>query len=165
MVKSSVNKKYDFLIEKIRNQFIVNGKEIKIDIEKINASSFHVIHINKSYLVRLGKFNPKQKKLELQVNGKTYWMDYKDENDLLLEKMGIDFGEEIKDTELKAPMPGLITEIKVQEGQKIKEGDTLMILKAMKMENILKSPHDGTVRKILVEENQKVEKNAVMIQF
>ena len=165
MLKSTVNKKFEFLIEKIKGEFIVNEKETKIDIKKINASSFHVIHGNKSYLVRIGNFVSEQKKLELHVNGRRYCMDYKDENDILLEKIGIRIGEEIKDTELKAPMPGLITEIKVHEGQKIKEGDALLILKAMKMENILKSAHDGIVRKILVEENQKVEKNAVMIQF
>lgn len=165
MIKSTVNKKYDFLIEKIKDQFIVNGKELEIDIKMINATSFHVIHGNKSYLVRLANFDPNQKKIHLQVNGKTYRIDYKDENDLLLEKMGIDLIEEKGDTELKAPMPGLITEIKVREGQKIKEGDALIILKAMKMENILKSTHDGIVIKILVEENQKVEKNTTMIQF
>ena len=62
-------------------------------------------------------------------------------------------------------MPGLILEIKVQPGQEVKKGDPIMILEAMKMENILKSPGDGVVREIKVAVKQNVEKNQVLILF
>ena len=67
MFKSTVNKKFEFLIEKIRGQFFVNEKEIKIDIKKINASSFHIIYGNKSYLVSLGNFALQQKQLDFSI--------------------------------------------------------------------------------------------------
>jgi biotin carboxyl carrier protein len=67
--------------------------------------------------------------------------------------------------EIKAPMPGLIFDIKVKEGDEVKKGDAVLILEAMKMENILKSPGDGTVKSIKIKKGQSVEKNQVLIQF
>jgi biotin carboxyl carrier protein len=66
---------------------------------------------------------------------------------------------------LKAPMPGLIIEINVSEGQAVKKDEPLLILKAMKMENILRSPIDGVISKILVQQNQKIEKETAILQF
>ena len=67
--------------------------------------------------------------------------------------------------DLKAPMPGLIVDIKVQVGNAVKKGDIVLILEAMKMENVLKSAGDGTVKAIKVTPKQNVEKNQVLIEF
>ena len=67
--------------------------------------------------------------------------------------------------EIKAPMPGSILNILVEAGQEVKAGDQLLILEAMKMENVIKSPGDGVVAKIHVDEKQSVEKNQVLISF
>ena len=69
----------------------------------------------------------------------------------------------IKD--IKAPMPGLILDIMVEVGQEVKKGDALMILEAMKMENVLKSTGEGTITSIEVEKGQSVEKNNILIKF
>ncbi len=68
-------------------------------------------------------------------------------------------------TEIKAPMPGLILDIPVKEGDSVEKGEVLIVLEAMKMENSIKSSQSGTIRKILVNTGQGVEKNQVMIQF
>jgi biotin carboxyl carrier protein len=83
----------------------------------------------------------------------------------LLDKMGLGNAKGKKINEIKAPMPGLIVDIKVEVGAEVKKGDALMILEAMKMENILKSPGDGVVKTIKVEKKQSVEKNQVLIVF
>jgi biotin carboxyl carrier protein len=62
-------------------------------------------------------------------------------------------------------MPGLIVDIKVEAGQEVKKGDPILILEAMKMENIIKSPGDGVVKAIKVNPRDNVEKNQVLIQF
>ena len=67
--------------------------------------------------------------------------------------------------ELKAPMPGLVLKIEVEVGQTIKEGDALVVLEAMKMENVLKSPADVVIKSIGVTEGNAVEKNEVLIEF
>ncbi len=70
-----------------------------------------------------------------------------------------------KINEIKAPMPGLVLDIRVAEGDAVKKGDTILVLEAMKMENSIKSPTDGLVKKISVKKGLAVEKNQVLINF
>ena len=58
---------------------------------------------------------------------------------------------------ISAPMPGTIINVLVTEGQKVSEGDVLLILEAMKMENEIASPIDGVIEKINVTKGQSVE--------
>jgi biotin carboxyl carrier protein len=92
-------------------------------------------------------------------------LEVKDKLDLLLEKMGINQPSGIKVEDIKAPMPGLIIDIKVIEEQEVEQGEAIMILEAMKMENILKSPQKGIIKTIKVKKGQSVEKNQILIQF
>jgi biotin carboxyl carrier protein len=62
-------------------------------------------------------------------------------------------------------MPGLIIDLKVKVGDKVKTGDALLILEAMKMENILKSPGDGTVKNVTVKKGDSVEKGHILVEF
>ncbi|MCL4126550.1 UNVERIFIED_CONTAM: hypothetical protein GTU68_064554 [Idotea baltica] len=62
-------------------------------------------------------------------------------------------------------MPGLILEINIAVGQEVKENDSLLILEAMKMENILTSPRDGIIKSISVSKGDAVEKNQLLIEF
>ena len=70
-----------------------------------------------------------------------------------------------KVNEIKAPMPGLVLDIRVAEGDEVKKGDSILVLEAMKMENIIKSPTDGIIKKINVKKGIAVEKNQVLIHF
>jgi biotin carboxyl carrier protein len=79
--------------------------------------------------------------------------------------MGLDAVSKPKVNDVKAPMPGLVLSIKVQEGMEVKKGDPILILEAMKMENIIKSPVDGIVKSIAVKEKQAVDKNQTLINF
>lgn len=62
-------------------------------------------------------------------------------------------------------IPGTIVEIFVKEGQKVKEGETIMILEAMKMKNQIKMPFDGKIAKIHVEEGSKVPNRLLMVEI
>jgi biotin carboxyl carrier protein len=84
---------------------------------------------------------------------------------LLLEKLGMNNAASGKVNNIKAPMPGLIIELKVKTGDTVKAGDQLLILEAMKMENILKSPGEGVVKSVKVKKGDTVEKNQVLIEF
>ncbi len=66
---------------------------------------------------------------------------------------------------LKAPMPGKILKIKVQPGESVKKGQSLLVMEAMKMENELKSPLDGVVKTVNVQIGQTVESHAELIRF
>jgi biotin carboxyl carrier protein len=92
-------------------------------------------------------------------------MSLTDQFDELLHKLGMDNLSAQKVSELKAPMPGMVLKVLVSEGEEVKKGSNLLILEAMKMENVIKSPADGVIKTIKVSPADKVEKNQVMIIF
>lgn len=83
----------------------------------------------------------------------------------LIESLGFNNAKSLYTDALIAPMPGLVLDILVEEGQTVQKGDHLITLEAMKMENILRAQHDGTIGKILVSTSDKVEKNQLLINF
>ncbi len=65
--------------------------------------------------------------------------------------------------EIKSYIPGTIVKINVKVGDKVKEGESLLVLEAMKMQNQIAMPFDGTVKEILVKEGDKIPKNELMV--
>jgi propionyl-CoA carboxylase alpha chain len=66
---------------------------------------------------------------------------------------------------VRCPMPGLVVSIAVTEGQEVKAGETLAVVEAMKMENILRAERDGTIKKIPVKPGDSVAVDAVIMEF
>ncbi|MDB5020220.1 MAG: acetyl-CoA carboxylase biotin carboxyl carrier protein subunit [Pedobacter sp.] len=166
MYKVKVNEKYNFEISGKNHAFQVNEQDISLNIETlIPGRSAHVLYNNKSYTVEIVEVNAEEKTQVLKVNGNLYTVGIEDKYDLLLKKLGMEMNSGHKVQEIKAPMPGLVLKVMVQEGTSVKKGDNLLVLEAMKMENILKSPTEGIVNKVLVQEGDKTEKNSVLIQF
>ena len=143
----------------------VNDSLLNWDITKIEDSIYHVIDHHKSYRMELVSIDKENKTVTLKLNGKLTTVEVKDKMDLLLEKMGIDMSAASQVNDIKAPMPGLILEIQINEGDEVQKGDPIMILEAMKMENVLKSPGDGIVKAIKVTKGDSVEKNQVLVEF
>jgi biotin carboxyl carrier protein len=164
MFKATVNSKI-FDISPAEEGFIVNGQPFEWDLVKVSDGYFHIIHGNKSYKAELVKADTATKTFQIKVNGTIYPVGVKDKFDLLLEKMGLNNNTAGKVNAIKAPMPGLIIDLKVKAGDTVKAGDALLILEAMKMENIIKSPGGGTVKTVHVKKGDSVEKNQVLIGF
>lgn len=143
----------------------VNQKEFQSDIIKVREGVYHLLKDGRSYNVELVKHIPEEKKLIVKINNTKYTLDVKDQYDELLHHLGMDNMTSKKVNDIKAPMPGMVLNILVGEGQEVKKGDALLILEAMKMENILKSPSDGIVKKIAATKGTAVEKNQLLIQF
>lgn len=143
----------------------IDGSPFSFDMVETRPNHFHIIKDHKTYDVEVLLVDKKTKNVSLLINGKKADLLVKDKMDLLLEKLGIANATAKKANDLKAPMPGLIFEINVEEGQAVQQGEPLLILEAMKMENVLKSPGDGVVKAILVKKSQSVEKNQVLIVF
>ncbi len=164
MFKIDINKEYTF--ETSYNGHVeLNDSIVDWDFVKIDGRNYHIIKDNKSYHAELIIINRQQKKLEFKINGRFYSVVVKDKLDLLLEKLGINGSNPSVVKQVKAPMPGLILSIIAIEGKEIKIGDAILVLEAMKMENIIKSPCDGIVKKVEVCAGDSVEKNQVLIQF
>lgn len=161
MFKIRVNNKYAFEVDKTH----VNGEIISADIHQINSTIFHVLHKHQSHQVEVVEFNKIEKTCTIKVNTNNYILDMKDQYDDLLHSLGMDNLDKVKVTELKAPMPGLVLKVLANEGDEVKQGDNILVLEAMKMENIIKSPADGIIKSIRIKPSDKVEKNQVMIVF
>ena len=82
-----------------------------------------------------------------------------------LDKMGMSAGADEKMDSVKAPMPGLVLDILVEAGQAVNKGDNLLILEAMKMENIIKASGNGVVKSININKKDAVEKNQLLIEM
>jgi len=142
----------------------VNGEAFDMNLAK-QGSVHHVIHNNRSYTIELAHFNKEDKSCVLKVNNQELKVSIEDRFDLLLHKLGMDNMSNQKVNEVKAPMPGLLLNVMVKPGNQVFKGDNLLVLEAMKMENIIKSPTDGIVKSIEVEQSNAVDKNQVLIKF
>ena len=144
---------------------VLNGQSFTADIIKIRDGVYHLIRNNVSYNLELVKVIADEKKMFVKINNTPYTLDVKDKYDELLHSLGLDSLATKKINDVKAPMPGMVLNILVSEGQEVKKGDALIILEAMKMENILKSPTDGVIKKIAIHKGVAVEKNQLLVQF
>jgi len=164
MYKATVNKK-EFEIINRGDKIMIDGTVIEWDLAKISNEYFHILINNEGYRAEIIKADPITKSFIIKVNGKVYAVELKDKFDLLLDKMGLNNGSAGKANNVKAPMPGLIVDLRVKEGDKVKPGDALLILEAMKMENMIKASAESIVKSVKVMKGDSVEKNQVLIEF
>lgn len=105
------------------------------------------------------------KTISVRHNHRVHDLVFKNQLDLVLDKMGIKRSVDTVSTAIKAPMPGKVIAILVNEGDAVTKGEGILILEAMKMENVLKAEHDCTVKKVLVSKGNNVEKNEVLVEL
>ena len=164
MYQAKINGK-NFEVLKNEEQLTINGQPFDWDLSKITEGNFHILYKNKSYRAEVVKADRAAKTFTLKINNKLQVVEVKDKFDLLLEKMGMANGATAKVNNVKAPMPGLVIDMKVKAGDTVKAGDALLILEAMKMENILKAAADAVVKNVKVKKGDSVEKGQVLIEF
>lgn len=143
----------------------VDGKPMDWDLIALGNGQYHIRYQNQSYPAEVIKIDRETKSVELKVRGKKYTVKLRDNVDLLMEKMGMSSASSSKVNAIKAPMPGLIIDLRVKVGDTVNAGDPLLILEAMKMENIIKSPGTATVKLVKIKKGDSVEKGHVLIEF
>ncbi|MFM7487229.1 MAG: acetyl-CoA carboxylase biotin carboxyl carrier protein subunit [Cytophagales bacterium] len=164
MVQATVhNKKFE--IQGDGKNVLIDQQLLAWDLLKLSDRHFHILHENKTYRAELIKSDHGTKTFSLKINGSLFTVNLRDKFDLMLEKMGIANAVANKFNNLKAPMPGLIVDLKVKAGDTVKAGDPLLILEAMKMENMLKSPGEGVIKTVRVKKGESVEKGHVLLEF
>lgn len=165
MLKAIINDKETIEIANEKDGILLNNQPFDWDLKKISDKDYHILKDNKSYNVEVVEANYAEKTFRLKIGDNIHTVNLKDRTDLLLEKMGMSSAKSAKLNDLKAPMPGLIYEMKVQVGDEVKKGDILLILVAMKMENAIKAIGDGVVKNIKVKTGETVEKNHIIMEF
>jgi biotin carboxyl carrier protein len=141
----------------------------KNDISKLDAVStkgkYHILQNNSSFKAEVLNSDFNNKTYSVLVNSNTYEVKIANNLDQLISKMGFSQGTNKQINKIKAPMPGLILDVMVKEGQTVQEDDALLILEAMKMENVIVSQREGTIKTISVKKGDAVDKNNLLIEF
>ncbi|MFZ9002894.1 MAG: acetyl-CoA carboxylase biotin carboxyl carrier protein subunit [Bacteroidetes bacterium] len=135
------------------------------DMARTDATSVHVLSDHQSYETNILQADFNDKHYRISVNGKPYSVQISDNLDQLISDMGFELGSARNISQIEAPMPGLILDIQVSEGDTVREGDALLVLEAMKMENVILSPREGVVKKVAVTRGMAVDKKHLLLEF
>jgi biotin carboxyl carrier protein len=165
MYKATVNAKNHFQITLSEDSVIVNERRIGVSKVQMTAMRSHWILDGKSMNAEVVQANSATKEFTVKVNNRVYVLDLKDRYDELLKSLGMEATTEKKLREIKAPMPGMVLNLLVHTGDAVEKDTPLLILEAMKMENVIKSPAAAIVKKVHAVKGVAVEKNAVLIEF
>ena len=137
----------------------------RADIIRQPDGGFHIIHGSRSVLVHLLEADQAGKKLKLEVEGEVYLVEIRDELEQMLDKLGFSAVSARQVREIRAPMPGLVLDIHVDVGQDVAEGDKILILEAMKMENSILVHTNARIKTIHISKGQAVEKGQVLVEL
>ena len=140
-------------------------ESVEWDLIEVKNGLFHIIYNDQSFVANVVSTDYQKKSFVININNSNYEVVLKDQFDELLEKLGMVNLNSGVDNEVKSPMPGRIINVSVEVGSKVVKGDNLLVLEAMKMENIIKSTREGVIKSIEVDKDQTVEKNQLMFVF
>lgn len=121
---------------------LVDGQSVSVVVEHLRANTYRVT-----------------------LNGYPRTVTLKDEQDLLLQEMGFEAMAGAGEKAVRAPMPGLILSVEVDEGDSVEVDDELLVIEAMKMENELRAPVRGTIIGVHVAAGDTVDKDELLIEI
>ena len=152
----------EYLVEILDERHIsINGKIYQVDFESVSGQPVYSLIVDgkshESY-VQQGDDN-----WQVLLRGRLYPVTVEDEREKRLRAAAGSGVAESGEFHLKAPMPGLVVAVPVEEGQDVKKGQVILILESMKMQNELKSPRDGTMGRIRVRVGESVEQKQTML--
>lgn len=142
-------------------QITLNGEVINAEMRQMmDTTMYSIIMDNVSYDLRM---NEGDGVYIVQLGGEIFEVVVEDERTRRLAGLKSSASAVIGEALVKAPMPGVIVEIPVVQGQEVKRGDIVVIFESMKMQNEFKAPRDGTVHAIRVAPGDKVDQNAILL--
>lgn len=151
------NEQYEIEIDK-DGSILINGEPREVDFLNLGGDLYSIITQNQSLEVVI---DDDENKVTVLMGGRLYETQVLDERALLMAQRrgGLSSGS----GEIYSPMPGLIVKVTVEDGQEVIQGQTVVILESMKMQNELKAPVTGIVTNIQVNAGQTVDKNALLL--
>ena len=137
------------------------------DFQILERSGSIIIFLYKSkkYTADILSHDDDFKNIKVCINNYTMTLNLQDDLDQLINKMGMSAMEEEVGGDVHAPMPGLVVKILVKEGDEVKKGDPVLVLEAMKMENLLQAAADGTVQSIHCKATNTVNKGDLLVSI
>ncbi|MEM7484857.1 MAG: biotin/lipoyl-containing protein [Bacteroidota bacterium] len=136
-----------------------------LDMYKTGEGEYHLLKDGVSYRIQILNADFHNKSYTVKINGSECQALIQTPLDELINKMGFATNGAKNIDSIVAPMPGLILDISVKEGDEVNEDEQLLVLEAMKMENSITSPRNGIIKKIAVTQGEAVEKKQLLIEF
>lgn len=155
--KVSVNETYEFSFSE--------EDLVSLDVLHTSESEYHVLKEGRPFDVEVVSNFFHNRTYKIKVKNETYEVAIKNELDQQIAEMGFSLGSTKNISNIIAPMPGLILDIHVREGEMVAEDSPLLILEAMKMENIITSPREGVIKNITVKKGDAVDKKQLLISY
>ena len=151
-----------FIVEIIDEKHVsVDGKVYEVDFESVSGQPVYSLIVDgKSHE---GYVAQADDNWQVLLRGRLFPITVEDEREKRLRSAAGGGVAETGEFHLRAPMPGLVVAIPVEEGQSILKGQVLLILESMKMQNELKAPRDGTVGRIRVKPGETVEQKQTLL--
>lgn len=167
MSKVTVNGKQSWSMTIKDGEIMIDGVKTGSRVEALSQGRLLVRPDggSKQHQVELIHLDRETNEITVSVGGTKYTVSVKSDLDLLLEKMGMGPGSSAVQSKVKAPMPGLVIDVLVSVGQEVVKDEPLLILEAMKMENVIKAPRDGAIKSVGVEKGNAIEKNTLLVEF
>jgi biotin carboxyl carrier protein len=162
----SENNSVVYMVKVNEFEFSFSQEQVdKVDLVQKSDKEFHLLKDYQAVKATMIEADPSAKMQTIEIDGESFDIQIKDALDQVLDKMGFSLlsGKQVK--EIKAPMPGLVLDVAVTEGQQVHEGEKILILVAMKMENSIMVHTGATIKHILVKAGEAVEKGQVLVEL
>ncbi len=154
---------YEIIIEH-PDRILVDGVEYHVDVQAINGRQLYSLLLNNaSHEVVLDPASDQKSLYDILVGGQRYLVKVQDERARRLALADRNLKSPDGELAIRAPIPGLIVKVLVTPGQAVAEGEPLLILEAMKMENELRSPRGGVIHEVRVEARTQVAQGQTLI--
>ena len=154
----------EFEIEIVDDHHIrIGDRLLAVNFESVSGQPvFSLILDGKSYESFV---YPGEEDWEVLLRGRQFQVKIEDEREKRLKSAAGGGMSEGGEFHLKAPMPGLVVSVLVEEGQSVEKGPVMLILESMKMQNELKAPRDGVVGRVRVKAGESVEQKQSMLSL
>jgi biotin carboxyl carrier protein len=143
------------------NELTLDGQKYTVDFQQLAEGGVLSLLLNNRSIEALAE--ERDEAWEVLIRGELYSVKVQDERAYRLSKARGSAATITGDVIIKSPMPGLILDVLVKEGQSVKKGDKVVILESMKMENELRSPRDGMIIHVQAAKGASVEKDQSLV--
>jgi biotin carboxyl carrier protein len=140
---------------------IVNGRKLTVDFNSVSGQPVYSLIVDGKSIE--GFVYPGDAEWEVLLMGRQFPVIVEDEREKRLRAAAGGSVSEAGEFHLRAPMPGMVVSIPIEEGQKVEKGDVLVILESMKMQNELKAPRAGSIGRIRIKPGESVEQRQILL--
>jgi biotin carboxyl carrier protein len=138
---------------------------MNLQVEDLTKGVYKIKSADKELVMEVLEIDLDTKTMTIRHQHNVYDIAFKNDLDRVLDQMGIKRSVDTVNSDIKAPMPGKVIDVVVKEGDTVEKGDAILILEAMKMENVLKAESACSIKKVYVSSSESVEKNQVLIEL